>query len=392
MQDFTTKTNRLSTLDASEFNNLAQELEHVISSLNEPLDGTLTNQLAKAIASYASSGDYYTDSGTANTYVLTVVGSREAPSGFFTGMRVAFLATNANTGASTINVSSLGSRNIVGIDGTSALASGDISTGQITRLWYDGTNFRLDSSSSSSSKDLIIEGGLVTNNTTDSAHDIDIAPLHYVNNATGIEGRIASTLTKRCDADWAEGNNQGANFPSGALASATRYGIYLIRKDSDGTLDVIRSTSTNDSDTPSGWTRLHLIWWLFTNTADDNIAQFDGYENGRRRGFIFARARSLLNGNVGTAGTTVSGASHAPPNSFALLFGRYSGSSTSAIELHLERGIDGDGRRIINASLDPLPFSEVTFPLGDTSSLIVQRDAGNAVNVQLNLSGAEFSI
>jgi hypothetical protein len=50
--------------------------------------------------------------------------------------------TNANTGASTINLNSLGAKSIVK-NGSSALVAGDIAAGQIILLAYDGTNLQV---------------------------------------------------------------------------------------------------------------------------------------------------------------------------------------------------------------------------------------------------------
>jgi hypothetical protein len=60
----------------------------------------------------------------------------------FTGMRLNVLFTNANTGASTLNINGNGAVSIK--KGTStALASGDIIAGSIHTLFFDGTNFQI---------------------------------------------------------------------------------------------------------------------------------------------------------------------------------------------------------------------------------------------------------
>ena len=57
--------------------------------------------------------------------------------------------TNPNTGASTINLNSLGAKDIKKADG-SALVAGDILAGQISDLFYNGTYFQLGTSVSGS--------------------------------------------------------------------------------------------------------------------------------------------------------------------------------------------------------------------------------------------------
>jgi hypothetical protein len=61
---------------------------------------------------------------------------------------VLFQATNASMGASTVNVNSLGTENILK-NGTTALAAIDILAGQIAEVIYDGPAFRMPSQSCS---------------------------------------------------------------------------------------------------------------------------------------------------------------------------------------------------------------------------------------------------
>lgn len=76
----------------------------------------------------------------ANTYTASL---SPAPASYGTGGLLALLKfTNSNTGAATINLNSLGAKNIKHLDG-SALNSGDIAAGMIALLVYDGTNFQL---------------------------------------------------------------------------------------------------------------------------------------------------------------------------------------------------------------------------------------------------------
>jgi len=53
-----------------------------------------------------------------------------------------FIAAASNTGASTLNINSIGAKPIVSTDG-SALAAGSISLGSVVEVFYDGTSFQL---------------------------------------------------------------------------------------------------------------------------------------------------------------------------------------------------------------------------------------------------------
>lgn len=88
---------------------------------------------------------YAVDSGAADVYVLTLTfgfGSVNFPQAYVAGQQFVFKATNANTGASTINVNAIGAKAIKRKDG-SALQAGDILANDYYEIFYDGTNFLL---------------------------------------------------------------------------------------------------------------------------------------------------------------------------------------------------------------------------------------------------------
>ena len=84
---------------------------------------------------------YAQDSGTINAYVIAL---SPVPTQYVAGMTIRFKASNTNTGASTLNVNSLGAKTIkkytLGILGD--LVAGDITAGQIIVVMYDGIYFQ----------------------------------------------------------------------------------------------------------------------------------------------------------------------------------------------------------------------------------------------------------
>lgn len=150
MQDYPTKVDNVSTEPAAEYNNLASELKTMLSSLGIAFNAGSVQQMAEAVGIYALIGQYYTDGGTPNTYVLSASpGTRIDPSIYYTGMKVSFIPANINTGASTVNVAGLGAKNIVLADGSTALSGGELNNVEFFTLIYDGTNFRIDEKTAS---------------------------------------------------------------------------------------------------------------------------------------------------------------------------------------------------------------------------------------------------
>ncbi len=78
--------------------------------------------------------------GTANALTLTV--SPAIPA-YVAGQEFLFIASAPNTGATTVNVSALGTRNIIRPGSGSALYVGDLISGILYHIVYDGTSFVL---------------------------------------------------------------------------------------------------------------------------------------------------------------------------------------------------------------------------------------------------------
>jgi len=109
--------------------------------------------VAKSAAYYAGTGTtvsclseadltqylYIADSGSVNAYVLTLA---PALATLNVGNVVSFTTTHSNTAASTVNVNGLGVKNITRA-GTNALVGGEILSGVIYDLQWDGTEWQL---------------------------------------------------------------------------------------------------------------------------------------------------------------------------------------------------------------------------------------------------------
>lgn len=86
------------------------------------------------------------------TYVATVGGTADAitltPSpaiaAYTAGQRFSFVASGANTGATTVAISGLVAKSVTK-NGSTALAASDISSGQLVTITYDGSRFQVGS-------------------------------------------------------------------------------------------------------------------------------------------------------------------------------------------------------------------------------------------------------
>ena len=141
MQDLNDKSTGDSFF-TTDWNPLASEIQNVIEALGQTLTNADLNQLGKSIAGYIASGRFYTDSGSANTYVLTQIGSKQALTSYTDGSLYEFIADNANAaGVSIVNAAGLGIKNIVNRDGNSPEA-GEISG--LVSLRYSAGNDNME--------------------------------------------------------------------------------------------------------------------------------------------------------------------------------------------------------------------------------------------------------
>jgi hypothetical protein len=219
------------TLTAAEWNQLPTEVQNVIEAFGQGLSNGDLDQLGKSIAGYAATGDWYTGGGAADVYTATKIAGFQAPPDYFVGMTVRFRPTAANTGASTINVATLGVKDIKREDGN-ALNADDIITARDAWIRYDGTDFLLTNFSSgdiitpsSLSPGLGIGQVIWTDNTT-----VTVAPGVGGNIEINIDG---TKLSQTGDLVFILGDFGvgGSVLDTGSETSSTPYYMYV---DNDG--------------------------------------------------------------------------------------------------------------------------------------------------------------
>ncbi|WP_197729649.1 hypothetical protein [Rhizobium ruizarguesonis] len=142
--------------------------------------------------------------------------------------------------------------------------------GTVSHYFYDGSNDILLYSVDTSTNVFIpapvaretyrgyIRGLELSNNVTDATNDIDITT-----GSTGSDGAssflmtLASALTKRLDAAWAVGTNQGG-LDTGSIANTT-YHVWLIQRSDTGVIDALFSTSATAPTMPANYDRKRRI-------------------------------------------------------------------------------------------------------------------------------------
>lgn len=178
------------------------------------------------------------DGGANDTYTCT--GGTPSITAYTNGMVVLFRPNTSNTGAATLNINSLGAKDIRRSDGSTVLLDDDLLAGRRYWLNYDGTLFRMGQGDQGGGSFLPLSGGtltgqLITDNLGIEFEESDVNPTCGAGNYN-IYADASETKLKKCmdgsitDLAPAEIDTQlstfqrGKQITSGANSFANRWG------------------------------------------------------------------------------------------------------------------------------------------------------------------------
>lgn len=243
VQDTTFIDNNPPKANAEFLNSIVNESNNNVLASGQTLNISDPLQTSKASAISGSRGDYYKEAGgsAADVYVLETVGAQESIVTLEDGMRFRFKVVNPNTGASTLDVSGTGAKDIKKLDND--LILGDLLLGGISIVTYNGTSDEYELFFT----DVPLPKGYISgldpsNNTIDPNHDIDISPGSCRDSTDEINIKNKSTIIKKLDATWTEGDSLGGLANGVSLTINTWYHIHALGK-TNGTFDFIYDTS-----------------------------------------------------------------------------------------------------------------------------------------------------
>ncbi len=246
---------------------------------------------------------YAADAEASDTYAITL---SPVPSAYFVGMEINFTANTANTGAATLNVNTLGAKTIKK-KYDQDLETGDIESGQIVNIIYDGTNFQMQSQVASTPPSSVMRSylaGLELFHDTDTDHDIGINVGMATDSTQAYLITLAAILTKRIDATWAVGDDAGGMNDGETVGNATWYHVHLLYNPTTEVVDAGFDTSITAAnllaDTAviaAGYTKYRRIGSVLTD-GSANILNFI------QVGDIFRFLVPILDVNVADQSTT----------------------------------------------------------------------------------------
>jgi hypothetical protein len=160
-----------------------------------------------------------------------------------------------------------------------------------------------------------IFGLILSNNGTDANNDIDVAEGEARSDDNTTDLALASAITKRLDAGWAVGTNQGG-LDTGSEAANTWYYVWLIKRTDTDVVDVLFSASATSPTMPANYTKKRRIGAI-RNNASSNILAFTQNANDPELFLFTTPVADIAVINLGTTSTSFT--LTVPPSMTALL-------------------------------------------------------------------------
>jgi hypothetical protein len=291
------------------------------------------------------------------TDTITAVGSPTVAA-YAAGQMFYFVAAGDNTGAVTLNIDSLGAKAVTR-DGSVALAAGDIKSGEVVVIVYDGTRFQVVSQLNSSGDARFA--------------NVSIASALNVGGVATFSAGTAAAPAITTTGD----TNTGIFFPAADTIAFAEGGVESMRLDSSGNLGLgvtpsAWSASVKALEIPSG----SLFAFSTSETHVTQNAIFDGAWKYKNTGAALdyqqtAGRHAWFNAPSGTAGGTI--------------------SFTQAMTL------DASGNLLVGTTTANTYSGYSTFQLGQsTSGSIINFQGGatstsSAAHIRLDCSGTTVS-
>jgi hypothetical protein len=217
------------------------------------------------------------DTGAANAYVVTFQPGQPIPASYTSGLTVKFKALNACSGASTVNVNGLGNVAIRRATGV-ALTTGDIVSGQVVELTYDGAFFQMANylgSGATSNTNTLVGIPYVADSGTQNAIVAAFSPAITAGQQIAglvISVKLANTITGACTINV---NGLGAKAVTLGDATNPPYNVFVANMDLlleyDGTEYQIVNTSAG-----MFYRRPTANYNIYVNTATGSDSLYDG--------------------------------------------------------------------------------------------------------------------
>lgn len=177
-----------------------------------------------------------------------------------------FYVSVRNLGVGTVTITPTTST----IDGAASLA---LTTGQSADIYSDSTNYSTTKTPTVTFPlpTGYLYGLTLSNNGSDANNDIDVSS-GSCRDSTDADNMVLAAITKRLDATWVVGTNQGG-LDTGVKANTTWYHVWVIKRVDTGVVDVLFSLSVSAPTMPANYTLKRRIGSIITD-GSGNLRAF----------------------------------------------------------------------------------------------------------------------
>ena len=186
--------------------------------------------------------------------------------------------------------------------------------------------------------DNYITGFVLSNDSGDTAHDINITAGVCMDSTNGRLIRLSSEITKRADSAWSVGDDAGG-MDTGTVTTSTLYAVWIIKRSDTGVVDALFSTSFSSPTMPTNYDYYRCIGWVLTD-GSANIIQFLQQGDGREPLFRF-QARQQIATGLTSATFAAQAVSTVFPTASGFVLGMYFGSKSTVGSTHMVFSYDG---------------------------------------------------
>ncbi len=225
----------------------------------------------------------------------------------------------------------------------------------------------------------LLWGLTLSNNVSDATNDIDLSAGSARDGGDTANMLLASSITKRLDATWAVGTNQGG-LDTGSIAN-TLYYVWLIKRSDTAVVDVLFSTSATSPTMPTNYTLKRRVGEIYRSSATIRPFKQSG-----DRFYLTTQITQTLSGPSTRTLVTL----NVPPNTIAMIRARAAGGSGDPQYSYVQPSSAADfvpsssGSTLASLAPDTIGSFEI---LTDSSSQIAARAATGFGNIIVNVLG-----
>ena len=214
-----------------------------------------------------------------------------------------FIASGANTGAVTLNIDGLGAKAITR-DGSTALAAGDINSGEIVVVIYDGTRFQMINAANSFGN-TTINGTLTVTGNTGLQANVSVTSALSVGGTFAVTGAatLGSTLAVTGKSDLPTVSTASANAAVAVITDLSAAGA-SITSANVGTAVVTTGTVTNLTATSASVASVNAGVALLTTATVTNLTATGASIASANIGALSLGGISVASANFGVAVVT----------------------------------------------------------------------------------------